>query len=153
MKKIMYGLLVVALLVPFAWAASDTPDGFTHFTGVAITEGVRLPTVAKDSTYQVLSTDSMTIFTNQGSTGMMTFTLPESSTVKGRPFIFVLHDPDRVNIDVASTDTIIYGGLNLDPGDRITADDDGEFIVLVALDDTPAFVPIAVGGTWTDGGA
>lgn len=100
--------------------------------------------------YTVLSTDAGKILTNSGAGAAITFTLPEASTVIGKPFHFVVVTADTVNVDVDAADIIVP--LTNAAGDKIVNTGTlGNMVTLVAVDNTNFVTLGKEVGTWSDG--
>ena len=102
----------------------------------------------KNTNYTVLSADAGKVITNAGTSTLATMTLPEASTVIGKPFIFAVATAQSLAVDVATGDQIV--STTNAAGDMAWADAAGESITLVAIDNTN-FVELSKTGTWSDG--
>lgn len=84
----------------------------------------KLPIVAKTVAYTVLPTDSGTIFTNEGATAGVTFTLP--APAKGLHFKFLGVADFAITVTAATADTLIV--KNDIAADSLAASTAGEII-------------------------
>lgn len=108
---------------------------------------------AKTSTYDVLTSDSGKLFTNEGATSKVLFNLP--SAASGLNYKFYVLDTDGIDIKAASGDTINYidmldsGGSDRQTlaGGTITAIQNGSTLELVAINNTNW---VAINVSWKD---
>lgn len=102
---------------------------------------------AKSSTpYVVLATDDNTVFTNEGATAKIHFTLPTAAA--NRSFTFVVQDGDGIRVNAASGDTIRVDSSVSGVAGYIESTTIGEAITIVAINATE-WVAIAEVGNWT----
>lgn len=104
--------------------------------------------VAKTANYTVTAGDSGKTFTNTGATAQVVLTLPEASTVLGRPFHFVVLAAYTVEINPDDADQLI--SLTNAAGDAVENATAGSVISLKAAS---ASQWVQIGdevGTWTD---
>jgi hypothetical protein len=102
---------------------------------------------AKSSTpYVVLATDDGTVFTNEGASAKINFTLP--TAVANRVFTFFVQDTDGIRINAASGDTIRQAANVSAAAGYIESTTRGDAITLVAINATE-WVVISMVGTWT----
>ncbi len=103
---------------------------------------------AKTSNYTVTAADMGAVLTNLGATGVVTFTLPEASTVLGEEVWFNVLANYGLKIDPADASDKILGMTDA-AGDSILADAEGESIGLRAVG-ANSWAPIYPYGTWSD---
>lgn len=103
---------------------------------------------AKTADYTVTAADMGAVFTNLGATGIVTFTLPEASTVLGEEVWFNVLANYSLKIDPADASDKILG-MTDSAGDAILADAEGESIGLRAVG-ANSWAPIYPYGTWSD---
>jgi hypothetical protein len=97
----------------------------------------------KAANYPVLTTDSRTVFTNEGTTsGQPTMTLP--SATKGLHYTFIVQDANGMVVAAAPGDTIRIAS---DDGVYIVSSTVGSSVVLVAVNATE-WIAISSTGTW-----
>jgi hypothetical protein len=95
--------------------------------------------------YTVLSTESNTVFTNEGATAKIVFNLP--TAVAGLTFTLFVQDTDGIDITAASGDTIRFNTTVTAAAGTITSTTIGSSITLVAINATE-WVATALVGTW-----
>jgi hypothetical protein len=100
---------------------------------------------AKTSAYPVVATEPRTLFTNEGASAGVTFTLP--TAVANLSYTFVVQDADGVTITAASGDTIRFAGTVTAAAGSIASTTIGSTITLVAINATE-WIAISVVGTW-----
>jgi len=92
--------------------ATDTNSIIWDFaTASAAKASVRNAVVAKTADYTILTTDSNTIFTNEGAGATVTFDLPSSaSCVLGQTtYTFFSIATDIISIDLTNASDVLYG--------------------------------------------
>jgi len=108
---------------------------------------VEVPITAKTGDYSVLGGDNNDLFTNEGTTGLVTFTLPTAAA--GLKYTFYVQDVDGIKVEAAnSSDTIQIEGLVSDGAGFVESYTVGSSITLVAINATE-WVAIAMLGTWS----
>jgi hypothetical protein len=121
----------------------------SHAGLMSINGGYALPILAKAANYTVLAADAGDIFTNTGATAEVTLVLPEASTVEGIPFRFAVVEAYTMNVDVDDADQVL--ALTNAAGDKLqNTGTAGEFITLVAVNDTNFVAMGSAYGTWSD---
>jgi len=102
--------------------------------------------VAKTSNYPVVSGDVGKVFTNEGASGTVTFTLPAAAA--GLHFYFVAQASQVITLTAASGDTIKVGFTTSSAGGSLsssgTSDD---WVRLIAINATE-WVAIPYEGSW-----
>src|SRR5690606_32193356 len=90
--------------------------------------------VASTSARSVLVGDAGTVFTNEGATSQVVFTLPAAASGLG-PFTFVVHDTDGIRVSVFGGvgDSIRAGASVSTTGGYIQSTTIGDSITLVAI--------------------
>lgn len=89
---------------------------------------------------------SWTVQTNEGATGMATFTLP--SAAANIQVTFLVQDADGITIDADAGDTIRIGASVTAAGATISSTTIGTSVTLVAINDTE-WAAVSSVGTWT----
>lgn|GEM_PF-2943335 len=98
----------------------------THiFTAAGGILGKVVPS-AKTASYPVVAGDSGKLFTNTGSSGTITFSLP--AVASGLAYSFYVADNHTVVIDAAGTDLIRIDGSVSSAGGTLTSNAQGDFI-------------------------
>ena len=100
----------------------------------------------KTAAYSVLASDYHTIFTNEGATGEVEFTLPAAAAGVG-PFTLYVQDDDGIKITAGSGDTIRVGDAVTAAAGSIDATAVGAAITLVAINATE-YVAVNDQGAW-----
>lgn len=98
------------------------------------------------SPYSVLITENRTSFTNEGATGMVTFTLP--TAVANYDYTFIVQDADGITITANTGDTIRFGGTVTAAAGSISSTTIGSVIRLTAINSTE-WLAVSLVGTWS----
>lgn len=103
---------------------------------------------AKSSNYTVLTTESGKIFTNEGATSQVEFTLPSAEAEVS--YTFIVQDSDGIRINAASGDTIRLGNSAVSSsGGYIESTDLSASLTLICLNTTEWIVLGGFNGSWT----
>lgn len=103
--------------------------------------------VVAQATNKVLTEDlSWIIYTNEGATSEVVFTLPAAK--QGIIFGFVVQDVDGLQLTAAAGDTIQFKGNVSGAGGKIDSATIGDCMLLVCINATE-WVVLAVSGTWS----
>jgi hypothetical protein len=110
--------------------------------------GQLLNVSAKTANYTVLTTDSATVFTNEGAAGAVTFALPAATV--GLNYRFQVMAAQELRIDPNGTETIALPstGAQSAAGAYIVADALGEWVNIVCVK-AGQWVVQGYNGTWT----
>lgn len=126
-----------------ASAIAFTPDGSISATDVqaaivevrdeasAIGHETEVVEVTKTSNYPVTSLDTGSIFTNEGASGGVLFTLPAGGD--GLIFTFLCVTADTLSIDTDTTDIIYLGSSETGTTGNINTSDVGAAVTLVGV--------------------
>lgn len=101
---------------------------------------------ARTSATSPAASDSRTLYTNEGTSSQVGFTLP--GAVAGLEYTFVVQDADGIQITAASGDTIRVGASVSTSGGTATSSTIGDSLQIVALNTTEWFATSVV-GSWT----
>lgn len=103
---------------------------------------------AKTAAYTVVvATDNGKVFTNEGASGAITFSMPAATV--GQRYTFVVKAAQELRIDPNGTETIsLPTGVQQAAGKYIGADAIGEFIDLICVK-AGEWTTIGSVGTWT----
>ena len=104
------------------------------------------PLIVKATSYTLLPSDSGTIFTNEGASALVTFTLP--TALAGLRYSFIIQDVDGIQVDAATGDTIRIGASVSAGAGNINATTIGNTVTLVAINATE-WIALSREGTWT----
>jgi hypothetical protein len=102
------------------------------------------PTLEKSSSYTVTASDSGALFTNDGATGEITFTLP--NLIAGRHYCFAARENQTVTIDPDGTDQVLSETDS--GGDRVQSGAQWDVLCIVGIAD--GWLPVETTGTWAD---
>lgn len=102
--------------------------------------------VVKTTDYTVLVTDSDTVFTNEGATAGVNFTLP--TAVSDYTYTFIVQDADGITVTANTGDTIRLAGSVSAAAGNISSTTIGSAVILVCIN-TTEWVAISIVGTWT----
>lgn len=100
----------------------------------------------KASSYNVLTTDSGTVFDNQGVTGNANFLLPAAA--KGLIYTFIVSDSDGLTLVADTGHTIRVAASVTVSGGTVAATTIGNAITIVAISSTEWYATSVI-GTWT----
>jgi len=106
--------------------------------------GYKTIVIDKTAAYTVTTAESGALFTNDGASGAITFTLP--SLAGGLSYCFTANDNQTVAVDPDGTDQIL-SETNA-AGDMITSGAQFDVICLVGV--TDGWLPVETTGTWAD---
>jgi hypothetical protein len=111
---------------------------------------VSKPVSAKTTAYTVTATENGTVFTNEGATAQVVFTLP--TAVANYSWTFVVQDADGLRVDTASGDTLRIGGTVTASDGYVECATIGKVITIVAINATE-FIEMsnATAADWTFG--
>jgi len=114
-------------------------------TGIgALTRARR--TVAATGTTTVATTDSDTVFSNEGAVALATFNLPTATAQL--TYTFIVQDTDGIRVVAATGDTIRLGASVSATAGRIDSTSIGSAVILVAINATE-WIAISIVGTWS----
>lgn len=97
------------------------------------------------SPYTVLTTEVGRVFTNEGATASVTFSLPTAAA--GLTYTFIVQDADGIVVDANTGDTIRISSEVSASSGNATSTDIGSMVTLVAINATEWFAT-ATRGTW-----
>lgn len=100
---------------------------------------------AKAASYPVVSGDQGKVFTNEGTTAKIDFTLP--AAVAGMEFTFIVQDADGLRVVAAAGDTIRIGGSVSATAGNADSTSVGSVLRLIAVNATE-WIAVAHEGTW-----
>lgn len=136
-------------------SVASTTTSTTTATGSAIFAGgvgiagplyAQQPVVARTTALSVAANQTRALFTNEGTTSQVVFTLP--SAAAAIEYTFVVQDTDGLRITAASGDTIRIAGTVSGAAGYVESTTIGNTITVVAINATE-WVATAVNGTWT----
>lgn len=120
---------------------SNSTDGRVVVNGDL---GFKTVVIDKAAAYTVTVAESGALFTNDGASGAITFTLP--SLAGGLRYCFTANDNQTVAVDPAASEQIL-SETNAG-GDQITSGAQFDVICLVGV--TDGWLPVETTGTWAD---
>lgn len=136
---------------------SSTTTSTTTATGALIVPGgagiagplySQTPVVARTTALSVAANQTRALFTNEGATAQVVFTLPTAAA--NIAYTFIVQDADGTRVTAASGDTIRIAGTVSSAAGYIESTTIGNTVTLVAINATE-WIATASHGTWTFG--
>jgi hypothetical protein len=100
---------------------------------------------AKTASYNILTGDSGSVFTNEGASAIVPFTLPAAAS--GLEYTLFVQDADGIQVIAGAGDTIRIGSLVTAAAGNVQSNTIGSSVTLKAINATE-WVAIAALGTW-----
>lgn len=136
---------------------NSTTTSTTTATGALIVPGgagiagplyTQQPVVARTTALSVAANQTRALFTNEGATAQVIFTLP--TAVAGYEYTYVVQDTDGIRVTAASGDTIRIAGTVTAAAGYVENATIGGTLTLVSINATE-WLAVASQGTWTFG--
>jgi hypothetical protein len=137
-------------VVPTTTSTSTATGALTVAGGAGIAGPLytQQPVVVRTTALSVAANQTRALFTNEGATAQVVFTLPTAAA--NYKYTFVVQDADGVRVTAASGDTIRIAGTATAAAGYIESTTIGNTVTLVAINATE-WIATAVNGTWTFG--
>lgn len=134
---------------PSNWLGiTETQAGFYLWTGTSyICIDDKLKVQSKTSNYQILSTDRQKVFTNEGASGTVQFTLPAAANGEGS-YTFIIQANQTLRITAGTGDTIRLNSSVSAAAGNVANNTIGNVITLVCINVTEWYAT-SHEGTWT----
>ena len=102
--------------------------------------------VVKAGAYTLLTSDSGSVFSNEGAGALAVYTLPPAR--KGLKYTFVVQDVDGIQINVPAGDTVRSNGGVTTAGGATTSTVIGDTVTIVAINATEWMAIAQTGANW-----
>jgi hypothetical protein len=137
-------------VVPTTTSTSTTTGALTVAGGAGIAGPLytQQPVVVRTTALSVAANQTRALFTNEGATAQVVFTLPTAAA--NYKYTFVVQDTDGIRVTAASGDTIRIAGTATAAAGYVENATIGSTLTLVAINATE-WIATSVNGTWTFG--